>query len=84
MVQDFITTLKAVKFDGSNFDEIREFTGINKSAEDIVKSLKIWKFISIPTIYGISPCKEGDYIMKDMDNNFYIFNPNKLNLYCKE
>jgi len=59
--------IEAIQFTGNNFDEIKSFT--NNLAYRICSPFK--NYCCIPTLEGDHMAKEGDYIIKGIEGEFY-------------
>ena len=59
--------IEAIRFIGSNYEEIREFIGQNTLCSD--------SSIVIPTLEGDMVAQKGDYIIKGVQGEFYPCNP---------
>lgn len=59
--------IEAIRFIGSNYEEIREFIGKNTLCSDLS--------IVIPTLEGDMVAQKGDYIIKGIQGEFYPCNP---------
>ncbi|MGJ0022720.1 MULTISPECIES: hypothetical protein [Streptococcus] len=59
--------IEAVRFVGSNYEEIREFIGQNTLCSDLS--------IVIPTLEGDMVAQKGDYIIKGIKGEFYPCKP---------
>ncbi|WP_369350559.1 hypothetical protein AB6M97_08780 [Streptococcus hillyeri] len=59
--------IEAVRFIGSNYEEIREFIGKNTLCSDLS--------IVIPTLEGEIVAQKGDYIIKGVQGEFYPCKP---------
>lgn len=59
--------IEAIRFTGSNYEEIREFIGKNTLCSDLS--------IVIPTLEGDMVAQKGDYIIKGIQGEFYPCNP---------
>lgn len=79
---------EAVQWDGRNFDEISNFTGDwhgSKIAhEDAEKSAYKTGKMYIFTLYGIVASNVGDYIVKGINGEIYIYNPTLFNQLYEE
>ena len=64
--------IEAIRFTGSNYEEIREFIGKNTLCSDLS--------IVIPTLEGDMIAQKGDYIIKGVKGEFY---PRKQKIYTK-
>ena len=63
--------IEAIRFTGSNYDEIREFIGKNTLCSDLS--------IVIPTLEGDMVAQKGDYIIKGVHGEFYPCKPDIFN-----
>ncbi|HGR3810955.1 TPA: hypothetical protein ACL4TM_001595 [Streptococcus pneumoniae] len=59
--------IEAIRFIGSNYEEIREFIGENILCSDLS--------IVIPTLEGDMVAQKGDYIIKGVQGEFYPCKP---------
>lgn len=59
--------IEAIRFTGSNYEEIREFIGKNTLCSDLS--------IVIPTLEGDMVAQKGDYIIKGVQGEFYPCKP---------
>ena len=59
--------IEAIRFIGSNYEEIREFIGQNTLWSD--------SSIVIPTLEGDMVAQKGDYIIKGVQGEFYPCKP---------
>ena len=59
--------IEAIRFIGSNYEEIREFIGQNTLCSD--------SSIVIPTLEGLMIATEGDYIIKGVQGEYYPCKP---------
>ena len=59
--------IEAIRFIGSNYEEIREFIGQNTFCSD--------SSIVIPTLEGDMVAQKGDYIIKGVQGEFYPCKP---------
>ena len=59
--------IEAIRFTGSNYEEIREFIGKNTLCSDLS--------IVIPTLEGDMIAQKGDYIIKGVKGEFYPCKP---------
>ena len=59
--------IEAIRFIGSNYEEIREFIGQNTLCSD--------SSIVIPTLEGDMVAQKGDYIIKGVQGEFYPCKP---------
>jgi len=59
--------VEAIRFIGSNYEEIREFIGQNTLCSD--------SSIVIPTLEGVMVAKTGDYIIKGIQGEIYPCKP---------
>lgn len=59
--------IEAIRFTGSNYEEIREFIGKNTLCSDLS--------IVIPTLEGDMVAQKGDYIIKGVHGEFYPCKP---------
>ena len=59
--------IEAIRFIGSNYEEIREFIGQNILCSD--------SSIVIPTLEGDMVAQKGDYIIKGVQGEFYPCKP---------
>ena len=59
--------IEAIRFIGSNYEEIREFIGQNTLCSD--------SSIAIPTFEGDMVAQKGDYIIKGVQGEFYPCKP---------
>ena len=59
--------IEAIRFIGSNYEEIREFIGENALCSDLS--------IVIPTLEGDMVAQKGDYIIKGVQGEFYPCKP---------
>ncbi|SNE56089.1 phage protein [Streptococcus pneumoniae] len=62
--------IEAIRFIGSNYEEIREFIGENTLCSDLS--------IVIPTLEGDMVAQKGDYIIKGVQGNFIHASPTFL------
>lgn len=63
--------IEAIRFTGSNYEEIREFIGKNTLCSDLS--------IVIPTLEGDMVAQKGDYIIKGVHGEFYPCKPDIFN-----
>ncbi|AER21682.1 hypothetical protein SSUST1_1326 [Streptococcus suis ST1] len=63
--------IEAIRFTGSNYEEIREFIGKNTLCSDLS--------IVIPTLEGNMVAQKGDYIIKGVHGEFYPCKPDIFN-----
>lgn len=63
--------IEAIRFIGSNYEEIREFIGQNTLSSDLS--------IVIPTLEGDMVAQKGDYIIKGVQGEFYPCKPDIFN-----
>lgn len=63
--------IEAIRFVGSNYEEIREFIGKNTLCSDLS--------IVIPTLEGDIVAQKGDYIIKGVHGEFYPCKPDIFN-----
>ena len=63
--------IEAIRFTGSNYEEIREFIGKNTLCSDLS--------IVIPTLEGDMIAQKGDYIIKGVKGEFYPCKPDIFN-----
>lgn len=59
--------IEAIRFIGSNYEEIREFIGQNTLCSDLS--------IVIPTLEGDMVAQKGDYIIEEVQVGFYPCKP---------
>lgn len=59
--------IEAIRFIGSNYEEIREFIGRNTLCSDLS--------IVIPMLEGDMVAQKGDYIIKGVKGEFYPCKP---------
>lgn len=59
--------IEAIRFIGSNYEEIREFIGQNTLCSDLS--------IVISTLEGDMVAQKGDYIIKGVQGEFYACKP---------
>nr|DAR97891.1 MAG TPA: PGDYG protein [Caudoviricetes sp.] len=59
--------IEAIRFIGSNYEEIREFIGQNTLCSDLS--------IVISTLEGDMVAQKGDYIIKGVQGEFYTCKP---------
>ncbi|EID30407.1 hypothetical protein HMPREF1110_1732 [Streptococcus mitis SK579] len=59
--------IEAIRFIGSNYEEIREFIGQNTLCSDLS--------IVIPTLEGDMVAQKGDYIIEEVQGEFYPCKP---------
>lgn len=62
-----IVVIEAIRFTGSNYEEIREFIGQNTLYSD--------SSIVITTLEGDMVAQKGDYIIKGVQGEFYPCKP---------
>lgn len=63
--------IEAIRFIGSNYEEIREFIGENTLCSDLS--------IVISTLEGDMVAQKGDYIIKGVQGEFYPCKPDIFN-----
>lgn len=63
--------IEAIRFIGSNYEEIREFIGQNTLCSDLS--------IVIPKLEGDMVAQKGDYIIKGVQGEFYPCKPDIFN-----
>jgi len=63
--------IEAIRFIGSNYEEIREFIGQNTLCSDLS--------IVISTLEGDMVAQKGDYIIKGVQGEFYPCKPDIFN-----
>lgn len=63
--------IEAIRFIGSNYEEIREFIGQNTLCSDLN--------IVISTLEGDMVAQKGDYIIKGVQGEFYPCKPDIFN-----
>ncbi|HFU4076811.1 TPA: hypothetical protein ACGO71_000721 [Streptococcus suis] len=63
--------IEAIRFTGSNYEEIREFIEKNTLCSDLS--------IVIPTLEGDMVAQKGDYIIKGVHGEFYPCKPDIFN-----
>ena len=63
--------IEAIRFTGSNYEEIREFIEINTLCSDLS--------IVMPTLEGDMVAQKGDYIIKGVHGEFYPCKPDIFN-----
>lgn len=59
--------IEAIRFNGSNYEEIREFMGRDTLCSDLS--------VVIPTLEGNMVAQKGDYIIKGVQGEFYPCKP---------
>ena len=59
--------IEAIRFVGSNYEEIREFIGVDTLCSGLS--------IVIPTLEGDMVAQKGDYIIKGVQGEFYPCKP---------
>ena len=59
------TIIEAVQWTGDNYDEIQDFV-------DGECCLAIGSFLYVETLDGFEEVRKGDYIIKDIENEFYL------------
>ena len=62
-----LVVIEAIRFIGSNYEEIRDFIGQNTLCSDLS--------IVIPTLEGDMVAQKGDYIIKGVKGEFYPCKP---------
>ncbi|CIX88710.1 hypothetical protein [Streptococcus pneumoniae] len=63
--------IEAIRFIGSNYEEVREFIGQNTLCSDLS--------IVISTLEGDMVAQKGDYIIKGVQDEFYPCKPDIFN-----
>ncbi|CAG5864428.1 TPA: hypothetical protein ACUOEK_001850 [Streptococcus pneumoniae] len=63
--------IEAIRFIGSNYEEVREFIGQNTLCSDLS--------IVISTLEGDMVAQKGDYIIKGVQGEFYPCKPDIFN-----
>lgn len=77
---------EAIKYDGMNLTEIKRFALVRVEVNTIVSpwSKRKFKQLTINTVEGPRLCSEGDYIVKGLDNEIYVFKPDEFEKYYGE
>ena len=67
--------IEAIKYNGDNINEIVKFIGEGLFENEIMENGKWVKSIDIETLEGTMKAKEGDFIIKGVNGEFYPCKP---------